>query len=123
MYLMSKTKAEIRDQAGQKLGLIRINGTLQDQDKTKIEAAYDEVYEILKKRSLATWASTGSVPTGIESYVSGLIALKLALDYSISLERYQLIASEVGVDGNEGYKRIGLVVIPEYESDDEPRDY
>lgn len=117
------TKSELRDRAAQDLGKLRLNGTLQDQDKTRIEAAYDEVYDELKDKGLATWVSDGDVPSRLVPYVSGLMALNCLLTYSVSQERQAAIYRVVGVDGNLGRLKIRELTTPKYVSDDSPEDF
>lgn len=50
------TKAETRDRAATDLGILRLNQSLQHQDKVRVEAGYDEVHADLKEEGLATWA-------------------------------------------------------------------
>lgn len=68
------TEAEVRDRAANDLGMLRLGQSLQNQDKVRIETAYDEVYEQLKEEGLATWASDGSIPTKLVPHVAILIA-------------------------------------------------
>lgn len=117
------TKAEVRNQALQMLGVLRIGQSPQDQDKTQIETAYDEVYLDLKKEGLATWAATGDVPDEITPYMAGLVALSRNATYAISTERYQRIVNLVGVDGERGKREIRRLATPKFESLEEPTDY
>lgn len=85
---MALTKAEIRDRvATDYLGIIQLNQSLQDQDKTRIEQGYDEVYEYLKTKGLATWASTASVPNDLAPYMTVMVAENCRPTYGLSKER------------------------------------
>lgn len=117
------TKAEVRNQSLQMLGVLRIGQSPQDQDKTEIETAYDQVYLDLKKEGLATWAATGEVPGEIAPYMAGLVALSRNVTYPISTERNQRIVNLVGVDGERGKREIRKLTTPKYESLEEPTDY
>lgn len=85
---MALTKAEIRDRvATDYLGILQLNQSLQDQDKTRIEQGYDEVYEYLKTKGLATWASTASVPNDLAPYMIIMVAENCRTTYSLSKEK------------------------------------
>lgn len=85
---MSLTKAQIRDRvASDYLGILQLNDSLQDQDKTRIEQGYDEVYQYLKTKGLATWASTASVPNDIAPYMIIMVAENCRTTYGLSKER------------------------------------
>lgn len=120
---MAKTKSEIRDRAATELGRLKLGQALQYQDATRIEAAYDEVYEDLKSEGLNTWASTGSVPDELVPFVSGLVALRCTNTYGVSQERFQRIVSVTGLDGNQAKREIRRLVHPPYESMEEPTDF
>ena len=110
------TKSELRDRAAHDLGKIRLDGSLQHQDKVRIEQGYDEVYDELEEEGLATWPIDGPIPNKVVKYVSGLVALNCALTYSLSQERLAAIYEVVGVDGEEGKRMIQSHVIPEQDS-------
>lgn len=120
---MAKTKAEIRDRAAEELGRKRLGQGLQHQDKTRVEAAYDEVYADLKNEGLNTWPSTGSVPDELVPHVAGLVALRCMNTYGISQARMQRILAMTGTDGNLAKREIRRLVTPKYESMEEPTDF
>ena len=85
---MALTKAEIRDRvAADYLGILQLSGSLQDQDKTRIEQGYDEVYEYLKTKGLATWTSTASVPNDLAPYMIVMVAENCRTTFSLSKEK------------------------------------
>ena len=90
------TKNEIRDRAAQDLGILRINQSLQAQDDTRIQSAFDEVYADLRKDGLATWPSTGSSPDEITPHVVALVADNCLNTYSVSNDRYIRIKNAAG---------------------------
>ena len=113
------TKAQVRDRAAADLGILRLNQSLQSQDTTRIEAAYDEVYAQLKKDGLAVWASTAAVPDEITPHMAALVADNCLGTYGVSPERFQRIKS-----ASLGAKReIRALVAPDYVSQDEATDY
>lgn len=83
----------IRDRAANDLGLLRLGQALQDQDKTRIESAYDEVYAQLKNEGLATWASTADVPDDLVPHVVALVAQNCLSTYGVSNDRYTRITN------------------------------
>lgn len=117
------TKAETRDRAATLLGRLKIGQALQHQDKVRIEAAYDEVYEDLKDEGLAIWATTASVPAAVVPHVAALMAWNCLDDYGVSDSRYQRILNKVGRRGETAKSEIRRLVTPEYESLDEPTAY
>lgn len=118
-------KADLVARVGVDLGLVRLNGSLQNQDNTRISSAYDEVYERLKEEGLAVWSSTGTVPTSIVPYVCLLMAQNCVMSgsYGVPIDRYQRIMSEAGPDGRRARANISAIVIPEQESTIEVKDY
>lgn len=120
---MAKTKAQVRDRAAEELGRLRPGQALQSQDDTRISEAYDEVYADLKNEGLNIWPSTGSVPDELVPFVSGLVALRCTGTYGVSQERFQRIISVTGIDGNQAKREIRRLVMPAYESMEEPTDF
>lgn len=94
---MSLTKAQIRDRVGQAIGLVQVGQTMEDQDKTRIEQAYNEVYEELKEQSLNFWSLTGAIPDRFVPYVIALIVQNVNVDYSIPTERFARIAPTIQI--------------------------
>ena len=116
---MSKTKAEIRDRAGNDLGILPLNGSLQSQDVTRIESAYDEIYAQLKKDGVAVWASTANVPNELVPYVVALVADDCLNTYGVSEARYIRIKSEA----LNAKREISKYTATDYESQDGATDY
>ena len=113
------TKAETRDRAGEMLAIKRVNQPMQDEHKVRVEASYDEVFEDLKKEGIATWSSTGTVPTEIVPHMAALIAALCTETYAVSDKRYNRIFGKAGVAKRE----IRKLVTPDYESLEEPDDF
>lgn len=120
---MSRTAAQIRDRAGNDLGLIRLNGSLQAQDSTRITQGYEEVYADLKKDGLATWASDGSVPDELAPSVIALVCLNCLQTYGVSDKRAARIYAAAGADGSIAKAKIRELVADEYESMSDPADF
>lgn len=92
---MALTKAQIRDRvANDYLGILQLGQSLQSQDATRIEQAYDEIYEYLKTKQLASWASTGSVPNDLVPYVTSLVAKNCYMTYGVSNDRAARIIND-----------------------------
>jgi hypothetical protein len=113
------TKAEIRGRVANIIGITRVNGDLQDQDKVRIDDGYDEVYAQLKKKGLAVWPTDGEVPDDLVEYVAAIMAHNCLDTYPCSPEREQRIRSKfIFSEAN-----IKLLVTPVYESNELPTDY
>lgn len=92
---MAVTKNEIRDRvASDYLGILQLGQSLQSQDDTRITQAYNEVYEYLKTKGLASWASTGSVPNDIAPYMVSLVAKNCYMTYGVSSDRATRILND-----------------------------
>ena len=117
------TKAELRNRAGEMLGLLPPGQALQSQHTTRIEEAYAEVYADLKTEGLNIWASDGDCPDELNPYIAGLMALNCTETYPVSTARFQRIVAKVGIDGDRGKREIRRLVTPEHESVEEATDY
>lgn len=120
---MARTKTDIRNAVAEELAIKIVGQSIQNKHVVKIEAKYDEVYEQLKVRGLATWTSTGSVPNDVAPYIEKLVALLCANVYGIPIERYQRIVAITGIDGELAYSKIKELVSPYYESQESAVDY
>lgn len=100
------TKAELVQQVGEDLALVAIGQGLDSQDKTRIENTYTQVYNKLKQLGLATWASTGDIPSECTPYVALMVEEKLLTTYSVPDARYQRIKLDAGLDGKEAVKNL-----------------
>src|SRR4051794_14206086 len=110
------TVAEVIDRAGNDLGILRLNQSLQAQDETRISAAYDEVYAQLRKDGLATWASTAAIPAELVPHVVALVADNCLNTYAPSLDRYKRIKAAVQI----AMRDIRKFTAPDYVSQSEP---
>lgn len=113
------TIAEVRDRAANDLGLLRVGQSLQAQDNTRITAAYNEVYAHLKNDGLATWTSTGDIPTELVPHVVAYVAQNCLNTYSVSLDRYQRILNSVVI----ATKELPKLVTKHYVSQEEATDF
>lgn len=117
---MSLSKNDIRDRvASDYLGILPLGQALQHQDSTRILQAYNEVYEYLKEKKLATWAFTASVPTELVPYIVVMVAENCHQTYGVSQERLLRIQT----DFIKAEPKIRGLVFPEYISQEDPKDY
>lgn len=113
------TVAEVIDRTAGDLGLLRLGQVLQAQDNTRITAAYNEVHAQLKKEGLATWASTGAIPTELVPHVAALMADNCLSNYGVSLDRFKRIKIAVA----SAMPEIRRLTATHYASQSEPSDY
>lgn len=112
------TKQEIRQMVGEDLSIVPIGQDLEAQDQAKIDTVYDQVYLRLKRKGLASWASTDEVPDELVPYFSLMIKEKLLTAYSVPDTRYNRIMLEAGPDGTTAMLKLAELSTPEYESTD-----
>lgn len=117
------TKSEVRNKAASMLGILRLNQSLQDQDATRIEEAYDEVYEDLKKEGIATWASTAEVPTAVVPHMVAYVAYNCLSTYNVPVDKYNRILNKAGLNGDNAKREIRRLVNPQYVSQENAVDY
>ncbi len=117
------TKVEMRQRVGEDLALVPIGQSLETQDQVRIDAAYDEVYERLKEKGLATWASTAEVPERLTPYYALMMQERLLVSYSISDTRYQRIKLDAGENGMKALKNLSELSLPVYEDTVENCDF
>ncbi len=113
------TVAALKLKALYKLGVIRVGQSAQPKDSTQVQESYNEVYAVLKKLSLATWTSTGTIPEEVVPHVVALVAFNRIDEFSVSNARYQRIQLSAGV----AIAGIRTLVNPDYEALDDPVDY
>lgn len=117
------TKAEIRQRVGEELAIVPVGQALESQDQARIDATYDETYERLKHKGLATWASDAEVPTELVPYVCAMMQEKLTTAYSVPETRLVRIKSEAGPNGEAALANISELVVPEYEDTQPATDF
>lgn len=118
---MSKTTAEIRNRALQKLGRLARSQTATGALADDMDDAYNEVYAELKNKGITAWGSAGPVP---DEYVPHVVNLMCLLrSEGISNERYQRLALEAGPLGDTARLRISGLISGEWENPLEYTDY
>lgn len=117
------TKAEMRQRVGEDLALVPIGQALESQDQIRIDETFDEVYEILKEKGLAIWASTAEVPARIVPYYALMMEEKLLVSYSVPEARFNRIKGDAGPDGVIALANIAKLSIPAYESTEGETDF
>ena len=120
---MAQTKAQIVDRAAQECGKLRLGQSLQTQDQTRFEAAYDEVYGELENEGLAVWLSTASVPTKLAKLMVFLVAHNVSGTYGISGARFERIVLITGAEDEKAYRQMKKIITPPHSSEDENVDY
>lgn len=117
------TKAEVRQRVGEDLGLVPIGQILESHDQIRIDATFDEIFQRLKEKGLAAWASTAEVPTKLVPYFCLLMEERLLTSYSVPESRYLRIKNDAGENGNTALAKIAELVIQEHESTDGITDF
>ena len=87
-------KADIRNKALDKHGLIASGQTADSNHQADLDAAYDEVYEELRTEGLAVWPSTGTINDELVNPLVALVASKRLDEYGVPDRAYQSIASQ-----------------------------
>lgn len=116
---MALTKAQIKERAATRLGIVAIGQALSHEDGVRLEQAYNEVYEYLKTHGIASFAASSDVPSDIAPYFITMIAHNCIDDYKIPNELYQRIA----IDFSQAEHKIRALVIPDYISTTQPTGY
>lgn len=116
---MPLSKPEIRDRAANELGILSLGQSLQAQDATRIEQAYNEVYDYLDGQGLAIWSIDDNVPDKLCPHVIAMVAFNCADNYGVSADRYQRITAKFVI----AEKKIRELVLPEYVPQDEAVNY
>lgn len=112
------TKAEMRQRVAEDLALVPIGQSPENQDQARIDATFDEVYERLKEKGLATWASTAGVPTKLTPYFALMMEEKLLTTYSVPEGRFNRIKLDAGAGGDIAMNALAELAIPEYDTTD-----
>jgi hypothetical protein len=113
------TVAQVIDRTGNELGLLRLNQSLQAQDATRIEAAYNEVYAMLRTKGYTPWSIDGVIPAELVAPVVALMADNCLGTYSVSNDRFQRIKLE----SVPAVRKIGELIDSNYYSSEEPEDF
>lgn len=109
-------KADVRREVGIELGLVPVGQDLESQDDIRIGVAFDETYERLKEKGLATWALGNPVPNKLVPFFRLMIAEKLLTTYSVPESRYQRIKNDAGPNGAIAEAKLAEMAIPRYQS-------
>lgn len=117
------TPAQVRQRVGEDLGLVPVGQDLESQDQARIDATYTEVYEYLKEKGLASWASTGDVPDRVVPYLALLMEVKLLVSYSVPDTRYVRITTDAGPNGMLALQKLAEMTVQEYDATDNEMDF
>ena len=120
---MALSKSDIRQRVGEDLGLIAIGQSLENQDKSRIDNTYDEVYSYIKNKGLAVWPSTADIPTKIVPFYILMMLERLLVSYSVPESRYIRIINAAGPNGDTALANIADVATTLYEDSEEEVDF
>lgn len=117
------TKEEVRQRVGEDLGIVPVGQDLESQDQLRIDATYNEAYQILEERGLVSWAVAGTIPDKLVPSFSLLMQFMLLVSYSVPDSRYVRIISQAGEDGEKAIAKIAKLTTQEYISNEDEQDY
>ncbi len=81
---MAVTKTQLGAKVLEKLGRIGAGESVDSDDQTLVDDAYDSVYEELRSRHLVDWGSTESIPTWAMLHVRNIVANRVANDFGLA---------------------------------------
>ena len=113
------TKAEVRSRVAEMLQRVRLGQSIPSALTTRINDAYDEVYQDLKDDQLVTWAVAGTIPDKVAPHLVALMAFNCTDSVHVSDALFNRIVAKRNIAKNE----IKRVTTPQYESLDEPEDF
>ena len=113
------SKAEVVKRTLQLLGVLHMGQSASSENTARINLAYTEVYNDLKKESLAVWAISGPIPDEIDPHLVYLMAFNAVDEFGVSNARYQRIVARIPSSKRE----IRKLTIPDYESLEEPEEF
>ena len=118
--MTTRTRAEVRNRAAEFLGRKAISGSISDDLKTRLDDAYEEVYDDLKKDRLAIWTSTSdAIPSDLVPHLAALVAFNASTSVGPSAERYERIVTSASI----AKPAIRRLVKPNYENLDDQDDF
>lgn len=113
------TKAEVRNKTLIKLGVLSADGTADTNDATLVEDKYDDLYQYLVRKRIATWGPTDEVPNGSIEPVVVLLANRLLSDFNLPLEKASLIKLEY----TPAFNQLNEMALVEYTQEPLSADY
>lgn len=87
------TLEELRNEAGQLLGLTREGQSLAADHDAMLVKAYERAYDSLSNEGIAPWAEDGEVPARVLNHVAAIMAFDCSTKVSLSEARYNRILS------------------------------
>lgn len=120
---MALTTEQLVQRVGEELSLVPIGQSLENQDASRIEATYNEVYQRIKKQGYATWASDADIPSAAVPYVALLMEEKLLTAYSVPESRWARIKSDAGPNGDTAMMNLAEATTNDYESTEDEMDF
>lgn len=80
---MAVTKTLLANKVLEKLGRISAGESVDSDDQSLCDDAYDSVYEELRARHLVDWGSAESIPTWAMLHVRDIVANRIANDFGL----------------------------------------
>jgi len=120
---MALSKSDIRQRVGEDLSLVAIGQSLENQDKARIDATYNEVYSYIKSKDIAVWPSTADIPDKIAPFYILMMLERLLVSYSVPESRYIRIMNNAGPNGDTALASIADVSTPMYEDTEDEVDF
>ena len=93
---MAYTKADLRNQVLEKLGILEAGETASAEDTVLVETRYDQVYDLLFNAEVASWTDHTDIPEHAMLPMTYLVAAECIDEYDIQeprLSRILAIAS------------------------------
>ena len=92
---MSRTTAQVRTHAAEKLGVLGIGQTIRTEISDDLDQSYIEVFNMLRAEGLANWGTVSDpVPDELVPPVVSLVAAGRATRYGVPADRFQRILLE-----------------------------
>lgn len=113
------TKAEIRNKTLIKLGVLSADGTAEADDATLIEEKYDDLYQYLVRKKVATWGPTDEVPDGSIEPLVVVLASRCLTDFDVPEKYVTIIAGTV----RDSWKELEQLAAIPYESHETAANY
>lgn len=115
------TKTQVKDETLIQLGVIELGAAAADDsdNDSRMDAAYDEVFDWLKDKGLDTWSTSGTIPSKIKPHLVALMAENALDTYHVPAEKFQRIT----LVANKARRDLPGLSMPDYESLDNPKDY
>lgn len=113
------TKAQIAVRVLQKLKVLENGETINTEDQTIVEDAYDASYALLDAQELTSWGSAEDIPTGAELPVIDYVANECKEAFSVPAD----LLARLPYQAEQSLGKLAILLAPTYVSDEIPADY